>query len=323
MTWWRPEVFADKRAFLKARAGVLRAVRAFFDAQGFLEADVPLLQPCPTMDTHIHGFAVPEANDGQGAYLHASPEFHMKKLLVAGCKRIYCLGPVFRREVAGAWHSPEFTMLEWYRSGSDYNSLIADCRGLLTVVAPRYGNCDPSAKWGIMTVHQAFENYAKIDLSDILDDTDRFSNAARGAGVRVRDGDDWGDIFDAVMADKIEPRLGQKAPTVLKNYPARLAALARLKPGDPRWAERAELYVTGTELANGFSELTEAAEQRARFDADRAEKQTRYGFSYTPDADFLKALEHGMPESAGMALGIDRLVMLATGARHIDQVRWG
>lgn len=312
----------QKKTFLEARTRITRQIRAYFDGQEFTEVAAPCLVPCPTMDPHIHGFEVPQ---GQG-YLHTSPEFAMKKLLCDGWERIYALGPVWRQEVAGRWHAIEFTMLEWYRTGADYKALIADCRVLLSV-APSYhagdSICDPNLEWQIITVSQAFDKYAKIKLDDILGDTVRIANAARSLGVRVVESDTFEDIFFAIMAQCIEPHLGTPAPTVLTHYPASMAALARLAPEDTRWAERIEIYVAGIELANGFSELTDADQQRKRFITDRIEKQRLYGFSYAPDETFLKALEYGMPESAGMALGLERLIMLATGAAHIKDVCWG
>jgi elongation factor P--(R)-beta-lysine ligase len=296
---------------LHARARVVRGVRAHLEGDGFTEVHPPCLVPCPTMDTHIHGLAV----EG-GGFLHASPEFAMKRLLAAGWRKIYALGPVWRREAAGPLHTPEFTMLEWYRAGADYRVLMDDCRALVaaTLPAPR--------PWRTLTVAQAFARHAGIDLAAHLDDLAAFRAAAGAAGVRVVGGDDWGDVFDAVMAEQVEPAL-RDGCVLLHDYPAALGALARLKPDDPRWAERVELYIDGVEVANGFSELTDAAEQRARFTRDAAAKRARYGFAYDPDPAFLAALEAGMPDSAGMALGVDRLAMIAAGARDVRGVQWG
>lgn len=290
---------------------MLRAVRAYFDAQGFLEITTPVMQVMPGADAHIHAFEVQG-----GLYLQQSPEFAMKKLLVAGLPQIYQICPVFRREETTRIHSPEFTMLEWYRADADYTAIMDDCVGLLRALGvERFvfedKACDPHAPWQRITVAQAFEDYAGIDLHGDL------KAQAEAAGLTVRFEYSWDDVFHAVMAAHIEPKLGQDAPTILYDYPAHMAALSRKKPGDPRWAERFELYVCGVELANAFSELTDAAEQRTRFEAEMAEKERLYGERYPLDEDFLAALEHGLPESGGIALGIDRLVMLSAGIGRI------
>ena len=315
MSWWLPHKFDEKRPFLEKRAKIVREIHRFFDEQGFLAVETPVLQTMPGADVHIHGFKVEN-----GQYLQNSPEFAMKKLLVAGLPKIYQICPVFRKEERTKLHNPEFTMLEWYRAGAGYKEIMDDCEALLCALAPefRYNckTCDPNKDWQRISVEEAFKEYADIDLNEDL------KACAEKIGVRVADADSWEDVFHAVMAEKIEPHLGSPAPTILYDYPASMAALARKKPGDERYAERFELYVCGVELANAFGELTDAAEQRARFEADMAEKQRLYGESYPIDEDFLAALEHGMPESAGIALGVDRLIILATGAENIEQVLW-
>lgn len=316
MNWWMPNNFENKASVLEQRAQVIKAVRAFFDDQGFVEVETPVLQTMPGADTHIHGFRVEN-----GQYLQNSPEFSMKKLLVAGMPRIYQICKVFRREERTKRHNPEFTMIEWYRAGADYTAIMEDCVALLQACADEYRYngqvCDPHKEWIRISVADAFEQYAGIGLAAVLKDTEAFKAVA---GVRVTDEDGWDDVFHAVMAEKIEPYLGAEVPCILYDYPADMAALSRKKPEDPRWAERFELYVCGVELANAFSELTDAKEQRARFEAEMALKEELYGERYPLDEDFLAALEHGMPESAGIALGIDRLVMLALGAEDIRDV---
>ena len=297
----------------------MREVRRFFDGQGFLHVETPVMQICPGVDTHIHGFAV----EG-GLYLQTSPEFAMKKLLVAGCDKIYQICPAFRREERTRLHNPEFTILEWYRAGADYRHIMDDCEALLralNVEKFRYQDkeCDPHGKWQRISVKQAFLEYAEINLPE---DLKVFKAAASGIGVRVIEADHWDDVFHAVMAAKIETYLGIGVPTILYDYPASMGALSRKKPEDPRFAERFELYVCGVELANAFSELTDAAEQRARITADMALKREIHGFDYPVDEDFLSALEHGMPEAGGIALGLDRLIMLACGAGRIGDVLW-
>ena len=314
--WWQPSKFEDKLPFLKNRARIIKNVRKFFDDDGFLAVETPCVVPCPTMDAHIHGFEVTGAG-----FLHASPEFEMKKLLVAGCEKIYQICPVFRKEVVGKLHSTEFTMIEWYRTNADYFDLMNDCQNLIQNISGNYSHkdkkCNSNLKWEIITVSDAFEKYANLCLDDYLDDTPRF---AKDCGVKTSKDDTWDDIFHTIMAQKIEPFLGSPAPTILHDYPKSMASLARLN--DKGFAQRMELYICGIELANGFSELTDADVQRARFKKDRAQKQEIYGFSYAPDEDFLNALELGMPKSAGIALGIDSLVMLVGDARDINQVKW-
>jgi lysyl-tRNA synthetase class 2 len=337
--WWHPERFAGRRARLEARARVLAAIRGFFAAADFLEVETPALQISPGIEPHLMAFATELVSPGggrQARHLHTSPEFAMKKLLVAGLPRIFQLAHVFRNGERGATHHPEFAMLEWYRAGASYCDLMDDCEALLrcglaaagaTAFAWQGRSSDPSLPWQRLSVAEAFHHYCGIDLLATAPDPrhpdrDRLAAAAREVGITAHEKDDWEDIFFRLFLARIEPLLGSPAPTILYDYPIALAALSRAKPEDPRLAERFELYVCGLELANAFGELTDAAVQRARFTADRARKRALYGYDYPEDEDFLAALEHGMPESAGIALGIDRLVMLATGADDIADVLW-
>ncbi len=325
MSWWLPHNFEQKLPFLNVRARVIKCLRGFFDAREFMEVETPILQVCPTIDAHIHGFKV------GGLYLHASPEFDMKKLLVAGLPRIYQICHVFRDGDKSSLHSPEFTMLEWYRSGADYHALMDDCVDILREVAQMLGAeeythkgiaSNPFGAWQKISVCEAFKQYADIDLMCCLNDLNGFYKSAHNMGVRVIDSDNWDDIFHSIMAEKIEPYLGVSVPTILYDYPISMASLSRKKPKDPRFAERFELYICGIELANGFSELTDAKEQRARYESEMVLKQKLYGKTYPADEDFFAALEHGMPQSAGIALGIDRLIMLACSANNINDVQW-
>ncbi len=255
----------------------------------------------------------------------------MKKLLVAGMPRIYQLCPVYRNGDVSRLHSPEFMLLEWYRTDTDYTAMMEDCETLIQVCAQKLGvtqlshnqiACDLSQPFVRLSVRDAFQTYAGLELDGLLDDTDLFRKAVDGLGIRVADDDAWDDLFFRVMADKIEPVLGQGQGTILYDYPVCMASLSRKKPDDPRYAERFELYLCGVEVANAFSELTDAAEQRARFEADMQIKQDLYGQRYPLDEDFLLALEYGMPPSSGCALGFDRLVMLLTGAKALENVLW-
>lgn len=314
---------------------LIRAVRGFFDAQGFWEVETPVLQVSPCAEAHLHGFKTtlkgPDLQDQRDLYLHTSPEFAMKKLMVAGAAQMYQICHVFRNGEESSFHAPEFTMLEWYRAPGTYEDIMADCTGLLRHVAEALAikafshkehKADPFRDWQKISVCEAFQTYAGIDLEGVLEDREAFAATAKEQGVRIAGQDSWDDIFFAVMDAKIEPNLGMDVPAILHDYPASMAALSRKKPDDPRFAERFELYVCGMELANAFSELTDAAEQRSRYEAEMALKKELYGEEYPVDEDFLRALEYGLPESGGIALGIDRLVMLASGAKSIEQVLW-
>jgi lysyl-tRNA synthetase class 2 len=331
--WWAPENYADRRPRLLQRARIVKAVRGFFEGQDFVEIEPSALQVSPGNETHIAGFATqfqPPGGAPQSYYLHSSPEFDCKKLLAAGERRIFALAHVFRNGERSKFHHPEFTMLEWYRAGTRYRALIDDCASLLKLAAGAAGvaafhcgdsSLDPFRAPEILTVAEAFGRYAGIDLLAVLDDRETFAARARQIGIRVSADDHWSDLFSKILSDRIERRLGHGRATVLIDYPASEAALARRKPEDPRLAERFELYGCGVELANAFGELTDPVEQRARFVEDMAERARLYGDAYPLDEDFLAALAF-MPEASGIALGLDRLVMLATGASHIEQVLW-
>jgi elongation factor P--(R)-beta-lysine ligase len=339
VSWWHPPKFEEKRPFLEKRSAVIRAIRTFFDGGGFLEVETPILQVCPVMDTHIHAFKTEVLDHSmkpvRELYLHTSPEFAMKKLMVAGLPKIYQVCHVFRNAEGSHRHSLEFTMLEWYRAPGTYRDVMDDCVALLRHVAKvleikqythKDMSADPLADWEIISVAAAFKKYADITLEDFLpeneESTKAFSKAIASLGIRVGDGDRWDDLFFRVMADRIEPHLGVGVPTIIYDYPASMASLARRCPDDNRFAERFEMYVCGIELCNAFGELTDPVEQRKRFHGELALKNKIYGETYPVDEEFLQALEYGLPESGGNALGVDRLVMLATGADDIAQVLW-
>jgi lysyl-tRNA synthetase class 2 len=334
--WWSASRHADVRPFLAARSAITRAVRAWFDEQGFTEVETGILQVSPGNETHLHALRTELVSaDGTRAirYLRTSPEFACKKLLAAGQAKIFEMARVFRDRERSDLHLPEFTMLEWYRANATYDAVMADAIVLIAHAAQATGigqfsfrgrSADPFAEPELLTVAAAFERFAGIDLLDTVVDGkgDRARLAAAAAErVRISDDDSWSDIFSKVLVEHVEPRLGEGRLTVLFEYPAPEAALARAKPTDRRVAERFEVYACGVELANGFGELTDAREQRRRFMEAMDEKQRRYGERYPLDEDFLAAVEI-MPEASGVALGFDRLVMLASGARRIDQVVW-
>jgi elongation factor P--(R)-beta-lysine ligase len=336
--WWSPATHADRRPILMARNRIQAAVRGWLAGEGFTEVDPAALATSPGNEAHLHGFATEAiGNDGQGRqlYLHTSPEFAMKKLLAAGETRIHAFSHVWRNRERGALHAPEFTMLEWYRVGQGYETLMADTVTLLRLAARAAGaatlrfrdrTCDPFAEAERLSVAEAFQRHAGVDLMASIH-PDGTTDAARlGAeldriGLRRAADDTWSDLLSRVLGEKVEPHLGQGRITILDHYPAAEAALARKVPGDARIAERFEVYACGVELANGFGELTDPAEQRRRFEAEMDEKARVYGLRYPLDEDFLAALAL-MPPAAGIALGFDRVVMLATGAPRIDDVVW-
>lgn len=336
--WWQPHVHADRRGVLLARNRIQAALRGWLAARDFTEVDPAALQASPGNEAHLHGFATSAiGNDGQARamYLHTSPEFAMKKLLAAGERRIAAFAHVWRNRERGALHSPEFTMLEWYRVGEDYTILMEDCAAFLrlaaevagaTVLRFRDRTCDPFAPPERLSVADAFSRHAGIDLLATIDAdgaTGRAALAAAAAlaGVRTAPDDTWSDIFSRILAERVEPHLGMGRATILDRYPAAEAALARRAPDDGRVAERFEVYACGVELANGFGELTNAPEQRRRFEEEMEIKARIYGERYPIDEEFLAALAL-MPDASGIALGFDRLVMLATGAPRIDDVIW-
>jgi lysyl-tRNA synthetase class 2 len=336
--WWAPERHADRRPLLLARNRIELALRSWLAAEDFLLVDPPGLQLSPGNETHLHAFATTAiGNDGaeHRLYLHTSPEFTMKKLLAAGETRIASLGHVWRNRERGPLHHPEFTMLEWYRAGAPYGDVVADSIAMLRTAASAAGSsvfrwrgrsCDPFAEPERLGVCEAFARHAGVDLLATMDaagatDADALAAQMRERNHAVPAGYTWSWLFSRLLVEHVEPRLGIGRPTVLDRYPAAEAALARRTADDPRLAERFELYACGVELANGFGELTEPAEQRRRFRAEMAEKQRLYGETYPLDEEFLGALAL-MPEASGVALGFDRLVLLATGAPRIDEVLW-
>ncbi len=338
MPWWNAQNHADRRPLLLQRGRLKAAIRGHFEAQGFTEVECGALVVSPGNETHLHAFETrltgPDAAS-QPLYLHTSPEFAAKKLLAAGEEKIFDFARVFRNRERGRLHAPEFTMLEWYRAREDYQTVIADALSLLWLAADvvgvevlrhREASCDPRAQADRLTVAQAFTHLAGIDLlatlsADGMGDANALRSRARRGGVAVSDDDDWSDIFAKILTLRVEPKLGLERPCILYEYPVCEAALAQVSARDSRVAERFELYACGVELANGFGELTDPVQQRARFEIEMAKKARVYGVRYPLDEEFLNALAH-MPPASGVALGFDRLVMLATGAPNIDAVLW-
>lgn len=286
---------------LAARAKIVRAIREFFNVRGFLEVETPLRIAAPPPEVHI------DAEPSGQAYLRTSPELHMKRLLAAGYSRIYQLGPCFRRGEFGARHHPEYSMLEWYRTDADYRDILLDAKALLQEVArqtlgktsfPYQGRPVSLDIWECLTVSQAFIQSAGWDPAAEFD----------------------ADRFDLDLVDRVEPSLPFDKPTILLDYPASAAALSRRKKDDPRVAERWELYIAGMELANAYTELTDAAEQIRRFDEWNRQREVLGKEKYPRDEAFLDALGEGMPPAGGIALGVDRLIMLLTDSASLDEV---
>jgi len=331
--WRRLKEDKGLRRNLEIRARVLSGIRAFFAAEGFLEVDPPALVPLPGMEPHLSPFSTTWV-DGEGGamrfYLHTSPEYALKKLLTAGIERLYALGHVFRNGEISHLHNPEFALLEWYRAGADYGSLMSDCEALVLHLARELGlgrqigyqgvTLDLTPPWPRIAVGEAMRRHAGLDLEEIRD-LETLVSAALAKGYRDVTAEwPWEDVFYKIFLSEVEPRLPKSAPFFLVDYPVEMASLARAKPGSPRWAERFELYMAGLELANAFSELTDPEEQERRLRRERDERRRLGQELYPVDASFLEALRRGMPEAAGIALGVDRLVMILSDAPSIREV---
>jgi elongation factor P--(R)-beta-lysine ligase len=319
-------------ALLQARAVALAALRRFFAERDFLEVETPLRVPSPGLELHLDAVAA-----GAG-YLITSPEYQMKRLLAAGLERIYQVCKCFRAGEHGVHHASEFTMVEWYRGYAELDAIVRDTAELVAAVVRAVAggpdaalgaapiarvagrSIDVSPPWPRMTVRDAMRTWAGIEV--IGDEPAPVLVAAvRAAGIAVADGTAWDDAFFAGFVARVDPALAAlDRPVILEDWPAPLAALARRKPDDPRTALRFEAYVGGIELANAFGELTDPVEQRARFVHDQAARRERGRAVYPIDDKLIAALAEGLPPSAGIALGFDRLVMLATGAAAIDDV---
>jgi lysyl-tRNA synthetase class 2 len=292
---------AAKKSYLWLRAGIIQGIRLFFIDKGYLEVETPYLIPAPAPELHIDAVSVGKA------FLHTSPELCMKRLLSAGYPKLFQICRCFRQGERGENHLPEFTILEWYRAGIDYRELMDEVEEMIRVVSRRLGFGESiefqghavglKSPWHRISVREAFQRYASISLESSME-------SGR---------------FDEAMVQEIEPNLGVTKPTFLHDYPASLAALARLKQDAPSYAERFELYMAGLEVANAFSELTDVREQRERFEREREKRRQQGKTVYPLPEKFLRSLYH-MPQSAGIALGVDRLVMLFADQPSIDQV---
>ena len=316
---WHPESFAARLPFLRRRALLTQGTRAFFAARGYTEVETAYAVPVPGEEVHLRAWRTRQHfPDGaaRDLWLHTSPEFAMKRLLVAGAGPIFQFARVWRDGEGSRTHLGEFTMLEWYRPGLGFTGLMDETEALLRAVLP-----PPLWEFGFerLTVAEAFARHTGVDVLATEGDP---AALARDAGAVLRDGEGWEDLFFRLLLERVEPHLGRDRPSFLTHWPASQAALARRDPDDPRTALRFELFVRGMELANAFEELTDPAEQEARFHRDRARRAALYGPDWNADEGFLAALRHGMPNASGIALGFDRLAMLAAGAERIEQVLW-
>ena len=326
--WWNPALFEAKIPCLHRRAKMIQDIRSFFENRDYLEVETTALQTSPGMEVHSKGFETelygPDRGVPQTKYLHSSPELAMKKLLVAGLPKIFQICQVFRNAEGSKLHRPSFTMLEWYQVGLSYEGLMQETIELIRYISDgpihwRGITADPDQDWQMISVADSFQHYADIDLCAVLEDREGLAKEAERLDCDVHDGDRWEDIFFKIFGEKIEPHLGAPVPTILYDYPLSMAALSRRKADDARFAERFEVYICGMELANAFGELTDAEEQRARFERSMEQKRKIYGEDYPVDDDFIEALAFGMPETSGIALGIDRMAMLLSG---VDDIRF-
>ena len=311
---WQPSASLDN---LRARAAIIQRIRAFFYQREVLEVDTPALSHASVTDYHLRAFATqfadPLAPQAKTLYLQTSPEFAMKRLLCAGSGSIFQLAKAFRNEEAGRLHNPEFTMLEWYRTGFDHHRLMDEVAELVLPILA----CTEVQR---LTYQQAFLQCVQLDpITASLTDL-RQCCARHGYAELAEQEDDKDVLLNLLFSQHVEPVISQTQPCFVYDFPASQAALARLNPADPRVAERFELYYKGVELANGFHELSNASEQRQRFIADNHKRQQAGLPQIAIDELFLAALEQGLPACAGVALGVDRLIMLSLGAQQISQV---
>lgn len=322
-TWQQLKTHPELIDKYRMRERVFSAIREFFAAEGFLEVETPLLVPVPSIEPNLEVFEtnlLDERRRSARAFLITSPEYALKKLLAAGLPKIFQLAKCFRNaEGRSRLHNLEFTMLEWYRTQTTYTQIMKDCENLLCHIARKclptkhlsyQGNTiDLSAPWERISVRQAFKKYAQVSVFDLFEKEQR-SRIARQKGYSVDETTTGEELFHQIFLNEIEPKLGFGKPTILYDYPSALSSLARVSPKDASVVERFEFYICGIELGNAFSELTDEEEQRNRFQADHQERQKLGKTEYPLDEEFLDALESGIPECAGIAVGVDRIVML-------------
>ena len=333
------EVFKKKLPFLLMRNKIIASIKIFFQKENFTEVDTPILQYCPGMEVHLRAFETKFVNitgePSKTLYLHTSPEFAMKKLLSFSLENIFQFTHTFRNEIISPTHYPEFTMLEWYRLNHNYTKLMSDCEEILKEALLSIGKteftyngktCTPFNGIEKLTIQEAFQKFGHFDILSTINNPENPSKdlleaEAKKLHINVSKIDTWDDIYEKLMFEYIEPNLGIDRPTILYEYPIHQAALSKAKPENPNIAERFELYICGVEVANAFTELTDPETQLSRFKKDMQTKKDLYGISYPIDNEFIEALNY-IPSATGIAMGIDRLIILSTGAKDITEVLW-
>ena len=319
-------------AVFRLRSRIVQSIRSYFTSKGFLEVETPLLTPYPTLDSNIHSMKTKfhgHPENPQTLFLHTSPEHSMKKLLAGGGDRIYFLGKVFRDGELTRLHNPEFTMVEWYRTEATYKDILEDTQDLICFVAREVfsskqllyqaSKIDLTPPWKQITLSDLFEQEVGIDLEKSLI-LESLQEAAATHSIRFQVDDDWETLFFRIFLEKIEPNLGFPKPTFVLDYPLRMGLMAKKKDDNSEWVERIELYIAGLELANGYSELLDAEEQKKRFQDEQNKKMIENNNLYSIDMELISALESGIQPSAGIALGVDRLIMLFTDKTDIQDV---
>ncbi len=317
-TWQKLRDNPEQWQRYQQRAQVIQAIREFFWQEAFLEVETPQLVALPSMEPYLEVFETTLLDDRREqyrAFLTSSPEFAMKKLLAAGAQNIFQICKSYRNQEGwSSRHNPEFTILEWYRTNAGYTQIMKDCENLFAFIANKIQFpkevMDFSVPWERLSVAQSFAQYAQIDTPTMLDPA-ALKKTAQEKGYRIEAETTWEEVFNQIFLNEIEPNLGGKGrPTILFDYPAAMAALSKRRPDDPRFAERFEFYINGLEMGNAFSELTDPEEQQRRLQADRKEKEQLGRTLFDIDEDFLDALHSGMPETGGIAVGVDRLCMV-------------
>ncbi len=329
-TWEQLRDEPTLRNHYATRSRVVKAIRDFFWKEGFLEVETPQLVNLPSMEPNIEVFETDLRDNYKHSYrafLTSSPEFAMKKLLAGGYENIFQICKSYRNEEGwSSRHNPEFTILEWYRTDSDYTAIMRDCENMFRFIGKQLGKTritfhsieyDLTQKWERISVAEAFQLYSEIDTDTLLS-PDLLKKAAEQKGYSLDEENTCEEAFNQIFLNEIEPHLGRTKPTILYDYPVEMASLSRRKTDDPRFAERFEFYIAGLELGNAFSELTDWQEQLTRLKADRTEKEKLGRTLYDFDRDFIDALESGVEDCAGIAVGVDRVAMFFMNADTIQ-----
>ncbi len=337
-TWKRLRAQPDKLTYLYQREKIVDAIRHFFKSQEFLEVDTPLLVKSPGTEPYLEVFATTLLDFERHptpAYLLTSPEYALKKLLVTGIPKLFSICKSFRNaEGLSFKHNPEFTIMEWYRTHADYTDIMKDCEQLFVAIARTLDTTqigpttswtyqgkmyDLTPPWERISVAEAFFSYCGIDVDTLLDER-KLKEAGKKRGFSVESTTTWEQVYNQFLLNDIEPHFGVDHPTIIYDFPVSQASLAKKKDSDPRFAERFEFYVAGIEMGNAFSELTDAEEQRSRFESELNERAILGKTAYQLDEDYLEAIKAGLPPTGGIAVGIDRIVMFFADAPQISDV---